>query len=41
MSIVEVLFVSALSVVFYTYIGYGIVLWILVKQKYLRQPLAQ
>ena len=33
MSILEIIFICCLSVVFYTYIGYGVVLYVLVKIK--------
>lgn len=33
MNILEIIFFILLSIVFYTYIGYGIILWILVRIK--------
>lgn len=34
MNTLEILFFVLLFIVFYTYVGYGILLWILVKRSY-------
>jgi hypothetical protein len=40
MIFLKIIFFSALLVLFYTYIGYGIVLWLLIKMKHFRHQAA-
>jgi hypothetical protein len=40
MTVLEMVFILLTAVVLYTYIGYGIVLWIMVKFKQIRNRLA-
>jgi hypothetical protein len=40
MSFLEIIFLLLTAVVLYTYIGYGIVLWVMVKLKQMKKRLA-